>query len=153
VSGGGGAFLYPVFDSPLVAAGRSMHHYLRVEVRGTRMTVHAIRFDGVEIDSITLAPQPAFADDPNTKPVSFQPAATAGALVRIAGRGFAPEESYVCAAVLPTEMSGISVMVNGRPISLLYVSGSQIYGQLPFTPTGNITVRVTTANGFVEISV
>lgn len=153
VSGGGGAFLYPVFDSPLVAAGRSMHHYLRVEVRGTRMTVHAIRFDGVEIDSITLAPQPAFADDPNTKPVSFQPAPTAGALVRIAGRGFAPEESYVCAAVLPTEMSGISVMVNGRPISLLYVSGSQIYGQLPFTPTGNITVRVTTANGFVEISV
>ncbi|PYS55062.1 MAG: hypothetical protein DMG13_05710 [Acidobacteria bacterium] len=145
VSGGGGAFLYPVFDSPFVAAGRSTHHHLRVEVRGTRMTVHAIRFDGVEIDSFTLAPQPAFGDDPNTKPVSFQPAPTAGALVRIAGRALAPEEASVCTPALPTELSETSVTINGRPISLLYVSGSQIYGQLPFTVDGNITVRVTTA--------
>ena len=153
VSGGGGAFLYPVFDSPFVATGRSMHHYLRVEVRGTRMTAHSIRFDGVEIDSVTLAPQPAFTDDPNTKPVSFQPGPTAGAVVRIVGRALASEEAYVCAEVLPTELSGTSVTISGRPISLLYVSGSQIYGQLPFTVSGNITVRVTTPNGFVEISV
>lgn len=117
------------------------------------MTVHAIRFDGVEIDSFTLAPQPAFGDDPNTKPVSFQPAPTAGALVRIAGRALAPEEASVCTPALPTELSETSVTINGRPISLLYVSGSQIYGQLPFTVDGNITVRVTTANGFVETSV
>ena len=117
------------------------------------MTAHSIRFDGVEIDSVTLAPQPAFTDDPNTKPVSFQPGPTAGAVVRIVGRALASEEAYVCAEVLPTELSGTSVTISGRPISLLYVSASQIYGQLPFTVSGNITVRVTTPNSFVEISV
>ena len=50
-----------------------------------------------------------------------------------------------------TWASGIAS--DGRPIQLLYVSPTQIYGQLPFSVDGNVTVRVTTANGFVETSV
>src|SRR5439155_25527141 len=61
-SGGGGAFLYPVFDYPVVAFGKSDYHYLRAEVRGTQITFHAIRHDGVEIDTYSLAPRPMFSD-------------------------------------------------------------------------------------------
>src|SRR5206468_11391882 len=47
-SGGGGAFLYPVYDFPVVAFGKSDYHYLRAEVRGTQTIFHAIRYDGIE---------------------------------------------------------------------------------------------------------
>ena len=50
------------------------------------------------------------------------------------------------------ELGGTTVTVNGRPIQLLYVSGSQIYAQLPFNVDGNVTVRITTANGSSEMS-
>lgn len=150
-SGGGGAFLYPVAPSPYVAFGRSVHHYLRVEVRGTRMVFHAIRADRVEIDTITLSPQPVFTDDPSPA-VTFDPGPSAGAQVRISGRALAAEETAACTSTAPTELAGTTVTVNGRPIFVFYASQSQIVGQLPFDVQGNITVRVTTPNGFVETS-
>jgi uncharacterized protein (TIGR03437 family) len=55
--------------------------------------------------------------------------------------------------VAPTDMVGTVVTVNGQPIQLLYVSPTQIYAQIPFSVSGNITVRVTTPNGFVEKSI
>ena len=118
------------------------------------MTIHAIRYDGVEIDSYTVAPRPMFSDDPNTSPVVIAPAPTAGAIVRILGRALAAEETSPSASTpgLPTAMGGATVTVNGTPIQLLYVSSSEIYAQLPFNVDGNIVVRVTTANGFSEIS-
>ena len=164
-SGGGGASLYPVFDYPVVACGKqcdtngtpigSAHHYLRAEVRGTRMTIHAIRYDGVEIDSYTVAPRPVFSDDPNRPPVVMAPGPTTGAIVRIYGRALAAEEASPSPSVSgrPTELVGTTVSVNGTPIPLLYVSSSEMYAQLPSNVDGNIVVRVTTANGFSEISI
>jgi predicted MPP superfamily phosphohydrolase len=153
VSGGGGAFLYPVLKRPEAAFGESVHHYLRVEVRGSRMIVRAIRYDGTEIESTTIAPRPMFSDELNVKAITFQPAPVAGALVRIVGRSLSTEESSFCSTLLPTEMFGTSVTINDRPLSLVYVSNTQIYAQLPFTVEGNITVRVTTANGTAVTSV
>ncbi|HYR91210.1 MAG TPA: metallophosphoesterase [Terriglobia bacterium] len=153
VAGGGGALLYPVYKRPEVAFGESEHHYLRVEVRGSRMVVHAIRYDGTEIENTTLTPRPVFTDDPNIKPVAFQPSPVAGALVRIVGRSLSTEESSFCTSTLPEEMFGTSVTINDRPIALVYVSNTQIYAQLPFTVEGNITVKVTTANGTAVTSV
>jgi hypothetical protein len=153
VSGGGGALLYPLFKRNEVAFGESEHHYLRVEVRGTRMVVHAIRYNGTEIESTTVAPRPMFTDELDSRPVSFQPAPVAGALVRIVGRSLSTEESTFCSAALPEEMLGTSVTINDRPVSLVYVSNTQIYAQLPFTVEGNITVKVTTANGTAVTSV
>ena len=152
-SGGGGAFLYPVYTNyPVVAFGKSNFHYLRAEVRGTQITFHAIRHDGVEIDSYIVAPRPALSDDPSVVPVVITPGPAAGATIRIAGRALAAEEAFACTPIPPTDMAGTTVTVNGNPVQLLYVSGSQIYAQLPFNVDGNITVRVTTANGFSEIS-
>ena len=152
-SGGGGALLYPVYTNyPVVAFGKSNFHYLRAEVRGTQITFHAIRHDGVEIDSYIVAPRPALSDDPSVVPVVITPGPAAGATIRIAGRALAAEEAFACTPIPPTDMAGTTVTVNGNPVQLLYVSGSQIYAQLPFNVDGNITVRVTTANGFSEIS-
>lgn len=152
-SGGGGAFLYGVPTRPIVANGRSMYHYLRVENSGTRMTFRAIRFDGVEFENFTISPRPMFSDQANIPAVRLEPAPRAGSYVRIIGRALAAEETLVCTPGSATAITSTVVTINGRVIPILYASPSQLYAQLPFTPDGNITVRVTTPNGFSDISV
>ena len=152
-SGGGGALLYPAPDKPMVAFRQSVYHYLRGEVRGTGITIRSIRYDGAEVDSYTVAPSPVFSDDPKVKPITLTPAPVAGAVIRIIGRNLASEETFLCTPTPTDDMAGTTATVNGRPIQLLYVSPTQIYGQLPFSVDGNVTVRITTANGFVETSV
>jgi hypothetical protein len=147
-SGGGGAVLYPVHMTPSVAFGQTAFHYRRVEVEGSQMTFYAIRHDGVVLDSFSVRPRPMFSEPliPASPVVRFQPAPTEGSFIRINGRSLA-EEALVCGASPPLELGGTTVYINGQPIRLLYVSPTQIYGQLPFTVEGNINVRVTTANG------
>src|SRR5438876_956701 len=128
------------------------YHDPRAEVRGTQIVFHAIRYDGVELDSYSVAPRPMFSDDPTIQPFVMTPGPIAGATVRILGRALAGEEAFACTPVPPTDLGGTSVTVNGNPIQLLYVSASQIYAQLPFNVDGNVTVRVTTANGSSEMS-
>jgi 3',5'-cyclic AMP phosphodiesterase CpdA len=152
-SGGGGAFLYDVPQVPMLAAFRSAFHYLRAEVQGTQITMHSIGSDGAELDVSTIAPVPVFSDDPTVPQVTLSPGAVAGATIRIIGRNLAAEETFLCSPAPVTQMAGTVVTVNGVPIQLLYVSPTQIYGQLPSTFSGNVTVRVTTANGFIEKSV
>lgn len=152
-SGGGGANLYPTPTHPLVLVGRSVYHYLRVEVRGTRMIIHPILDGGTEFDTFTVSPQPALTDDTRVRAVSFSPGLTAGSVVRLNGRSFAAEENFACTNPLPTRLSNVEVSVNGRPISLLYVSPTLIYGQLRFAVEGSVTARVATPNGFAETSV
>lgn len=152
-SGGGGAILYDVANKPIVAFGQRAFHYLRSEVRGTKITIHSIRYDGVELDAFTIAPTPAFSDDPKLAPVTLTPGPVAGAVIRIIGRNLAAEETFLCAPALSPDLAGTIVTVNGSPVQLLYVSPTQIYAQLPFSVEGNITIRVTTANGFIEKSI
>ena len=152
-SGGGGAILYPVPGIPNVAFAKPDYHYLKVQVTGTSINIRCIRQDGAELDNYTIAPTPSFTDDVKVFPVTLTPGPTAGATIRIIGRGLAAEENFVCSPLPQTEMAGTVVTVNGVPIQLLYVSPTQIYGVLPFPIQGNITVRVTTANGLTEKSV
>ncbi|HEV8131542.1 MAG TPA: metallophosphoesterase [Acidobacteriota bacterium] len=58
-TGGGGANLYPTFEHSLTAVRWSTHNYVRTDVEGYRITVRAIRSDGVEIDKITLDRSPS----------------------------------------------------------------------------------------------
>jgi Calcineurin-like phosphoesterase/IPT/TIG domain len=153
-SGGGGASLYAVYDGfPIVAFGQSVHHHLRAEVRGTRLTFHAIRHDGVELDTYTIAPAPLLADDPNVQPVALRPGPLSSTTIKITGRNLGEEVTFSSAPKPQTAMAGTVVTVNGAPIPLLYVSPTEIYGHLPGSVNGNITVRVTTGNGFLETSV
>ena len=153
VTSGGGAFLYPVFPHSLVEVSKPEHHYIRAEVRGTRLTLQTIGIDGTEVDSFTLAPPPVIANYGREPAVRFSPALEPGALVRIAGRGLATEERHASpGSALPTELAGTIVTLNGRPISLFYVSSHEIRGQVPFEVTGSVTLGVATPNGFVDTS-
>jgi len=48
-----------------------------------------------------------------------------------------------------TNLSGTILRINGRSIPLIYVSPTQIVGQLPVDFTGAITLSVATENGTV----
>jgi 3',5'-cyclic AMP phosphodiesterase CpdA len=152
-SGGGGATLYDVANVPLIAYGQKAFHYILGDVQGMQITMHAIQYDGTEIDTAVITPSPVFSDDPRVPQITLSPGPVAGATIRIIGRNLAAEETFLCTPVAPTDMVGTSVTVNGQPIQLLYVSPTQIYAQIPFSVSGNITVRVTTPNGFVEKSI
>jgi predicted MPP superfamily phosphohydrolase len=157
-SGGGGAALYSspgdgIPSVPVVAFAKSQYHYLRVEVNGSNLSVHSLRKDGTEIESYPIAPSPAFSDNPQIVPLTLSPGPVAGATIRIFGRNLAAQETFSCISPPATEMVGTVVTVNGIPVSLLYVSPTQIYAQLPFAVSGNITVRITTPNGFIEKSI
>ncbi len=149
-TGGGGGSLYPVKPSAFLAFGESAYHYLRGEVQGSRLTLRAIRPDGREIDTITLAPVPLISSDSTVNAASFTPSLAPGALVSIFGRSLAVEEILASSLPLPTELSGINVTLNGRRLPLLYVSGTQINTQLLFDVRGRATLRVNTPNGFSE---
>jgi 3',5'-cyclic AMP phosphodiesterase CpdA len=152
-SGGGGAPLYFAPQIPVVAFSKSVFHYLRVEVNGPGMVVHALLMDGSELESYTIGPAPAFSDNPKIVPLTLSPGPVAGATIRIFGRNLAAQETFSCTPPAPTEMVGTFVTVNGVRVSLLYVSPTQIYAQLPFAVSGNITIRVTTPNGIIEKSI
>jgi hypothetical protein len=159
-SGGGGAALYSspgdgAPSVPIVAFARSEYHYLRAEVNGPSMIVHVLRKDGTEIESYPIAPSPAFSDNPQIVPLTLSPGPVAGATIRIFGRNLAAQEMFSCTppgTTPPTEMAGTVVYVNDVPISLLYVSPTQIYAQLPVAVSGNITIRIKTPNGSIDRS-
>ncbi len=147
-TGGGGAGLFPVRSRPWLAASDSSHHYVRFEVRGTRMTATAIRDDGTQIESFTLAPYPLLSSDSAVvNAASFTSAVGPGGLISIFGRFLAPEDRVAPATPLPTELGGSEVTLNGVKLPLLFVSRGQINAQLPFDVLGAATLRVSTPNG------
>ena len=164
ITGGGGAPLYPVAPRPGLVYAESAHHYLRVEVSGPRLTVHAIRVDGQEIDTFTLnlpspptpppAP-PAPAPNPITveaavNAASFTPALAPGSLVSIFGKALARSAGGATSLPLPDTLSGTVVTLNGRRLPLLYVSSTQINAELPYDFDGPASLRVTTPDGSAE---
>jgi acid phosphatase type 7 len=165
ISGGGGAPLYPVVPRTFLAYAESAHHYLRVEVQSPRLTVHAIRLDGQEIDTFTLqlpAPPPPPPPPPPPNPVtvegvvnaaSFTPGLAPGSLISIFGRALAATENRALRFPLPDELSGTVVTLNGRRLPLLYVSSTQINANLAFDVEGPATLRVATPDGNAVTSI
>ncbi len=148
VTGGGGhRNIYGTDPSPLLDARASVYHYVRIDVQGSRLTTHTIRIDGTEIDSTTIAPAPVMADGACVNAASFTQAVAPGALVSIFGRNIAAGDSSARSLPLPTELSGISVSVDGRRIPLLFVSPTQVNAQLPFNVRGRVSLQVSTPNG------
>jgi uncharacterized protein (TIGR03437 family) len=152
-TGGGGSFVYPVHPSYILAYGESTNHFVRVDVEGYRMTLHAVRADGKEIDRFTLAPPPLLSYGAVVNAASFTPTLAPGGLVSIFGWHLASEESRPSNLPLPTGLSGVSVTLNGRPVPLVYVSGTQINAQLPYDVQGRATLVVATPNGTAVVPV
>ncbi len=71
-----------------------------------------------------------------------------GSFVSIYGERFAGAAAQADSATLPKSLGGLTVLVNGVPAPLFYVSPGQINFQIPFeTPAGVATVVVTQGGG------
>ena len=116
-TGGGGAALYPVYDSPLTAAGASVFHYMRAEVSGRRMKLTAIDIDGRAFDSFTVEPKPVIKGEV-VNAASGTTALGRGALASIYGWQFTPE-------ILSTGGGDVRVLAGGMPAPVLAVSPGQ----------------------------
>ena len=84
---------------------------------------------GVFLSPLGVVSAASFA--PPTYPVS------AGSLVSLFGSGLAAEEELAEVVPLPTDLVGVSVLVDNTPAPLLFVSGRQINLQIPFGVSGN----------------
>jgi hypothetical protein len=145
-SGGGGAALYYVLSHPLVENAASLHHYLRVEVSGTRLDLTAVDTAGNAFEQITLQPAPELLDDPITPAVSLVPSGLE-TLLQIRGHSLAAAEAFVPTPPGPLELAATSVTVNQRPVPLIYASPTQICAELPSDVRPPFALTVTTPNG------
>jgi acid phosphatase type 7 len=151
-TGGGGADLYPVRQTPTLAYGESAYHYVRAENRGTRMSVRAIRIDGVEIDAFTLAPPPTISSAFVSPYEADRILEWDRPVVAIHGRHLASDEQQAAALPLPRMLGGTTVTFNGRPLPLLSVSDTKIEVQLPHLRRW-AHLRAETPNGWAETDV
>ncbi len=79
-----------------------------------------------------------------TKPVA------PGGLVSLFGTQLSTMSQSANALPLPTLLADSCLTVNGTPIPMMYVSGSQINAQLPFSASGNATVVLRTPGGISQ---
>jgi uncharacterized protein (TIGR03437 family) len=153
ITGGGGGPLHDINPSPLYAAGKSVHHYLRAEVHGARMTLTAIGLDGEIVDTATIVAPTQPVVEAVVNAGSYTPALGPGSLVSIFGRDLAVDERTPSTAPAALELIGTSVTVNDERIPLLFVSPDQINAQLPFDLAGSATLRVNTRTSSSEVAI
>jgi len=151
-SGGGGGGLYPVYPSPLIAAGASEYHYLRVHVGGGRLKVNTVGLNGMELDSHLIQPKPAFLLDSYGAVIALKPSGF-GSDISIYGNSLAMDEVSVPQGGVALENMTTNVFLNGTPLPLYFASPKLIRGYVPFPIDGSASVRVVTANGSTEASI
>lgn len=70
-----------------------------------------------------------------------------GSLVSIYGSNLSPVNQASQQMPLPTALGESCLTVNGVPVPVVYVSSSQINGQVPFQTDGNVTMLLRTPGG------
>jgi uncharacterized protein (TIGR03437 family) len=70
-----------------------------------------------------------------------------GALISVYGSSMSAVNMATAQIPLPTALGESCLSVNGTPVPLLFVSGSQVNAQLPYNISGNSTVSVHTPGG------
>lgn len=150
-TGGGGGVLHNIEPGKLHAIGKSVHHYIRAEVRGARMTLAVIGTEGETIDSVTVTAAATPVVEAVVNAASFAPALASGSLVSIFGRDLATGERTPTAPM--SELAGTKVTLDGEPLPLLYASPDQINAQLPYSFTGAGMLRVHTRTSTEEVPV
>lgn len=151
-SGGGGAGLYVGQPHPLYAREAAEHHYVSADLRSNQMTIRAIREDGSEIDSFTIAPRPVLSSSPVVNAATFERSICAGAVISIFGENLAFEESSAGTIPLPRQLAGVRVTLDGRDLPLYFVSSRQINAQVFTDFAGEGVLEVITRNGSAQLS-
>jgi uncharacterized protein (TIGR03437 family) len=154
VSGGGGGVLHNVSPQTFLDQEFAVWHYLRVNVDGQTLTIHAIGTDGQEFDRLVLTqPPPLVQSNSVVNGASFTSSLAAGELVSIFGQRLASGISQASGFPLPISLDGSTVTLNGTPMALTFASPGQINAALPLDALGPATVRVTTPAGFAETEI
>ena len=86
---------------------------------------------------------------------AFEPALSPGSLFTLFGPTyFLSGEQSAGPGSLPTNLSGITVSINGRPVPLSYVGPNQINGQIPYETavTGGVAQVITNGLAAAEVS-
>jgi uncharacterized protein (TIGR03437 family) len=82
---------------------------------------------------------------------SFSNNVAPGSLFSVFGSTSATSETAAASTPLPTELAGISVTINSRPVPLIYINSPQLNAQIPFEiPSGASTLVV--RNAFTGLS-
>ena len=153
ITGGGGAHLYPIFSRTGLAVGESAHHYAKIEVQGTSLTVRAIRIDGKEIDRFTLTPQPVICSSFLNPRDATRAVEWDRPVVSIYGRNLAGEERHASRSPFPRILSETRVTMQGRPLPLLSVSGTKIEVQVPHTRQwAHLTVETPNGSAVTQVN-
>ena len=153
ITGGGGAGLATVGPLAQCALSLSTNNYLRVDMTGAALTVSAIGLDGAIVDRFVLNPPPALTPGGIVNAGDFSQNIAPGSLATIFGQNFALRGSSLRTLPLPNQLGSVSVTANGIPAPLIYVSAQQLNFQMPYTVSGQVTVRITTPNGSVAATV
>jgi uncharacterized protein (TIGR03437 family) len=114
-------------------------------------SVYIIDWQNYLIRKVTFTSQPSITPGGVVNGASFAPApipVAPGSIISIFGVNLATSTASASQTPLPTQLAGTSVMVNGAPIPLFFVSPNQINAQLPFeVPAGTAKAVVANAAG------
>ena len=93
--------------------------------------------------NLAIKPFPTLADMPALNGASFQATLAPGSVVAVFGTELAGGPLSATAVPLPTDLNGTSVLFNGVPMPLFYVSGTQVNAQVPFdAPIGQAGIAI-----------
>jgi uncharacterized protein (TIGR03437 family) len=93
--------------------------------------------------NLAIAPFPTLADTPALNGAGYQATLAPGSLVAIFGTELAGGPQSATTVPLPTNLNGTSVLFNGVPMPLFYVSGTQVNAQVPFdAPVGQAGIAI-----------
>src|ERR1035437_1381976 len=154
VSGGGGGVLHNASPQTFLDQEFAVWHYLRVNVDGQTLTIHAIGTDGQEFDRLVLTQTPPLVQSNSVvNGASFTSSLAAGELVSIFGQRLASGISQASGFPLPISLDGSAVTLNGTPVALPFSSRVQIKAAFPGGARGPATGRLTTPAGFAETEI
>jgi uncharacterized protein (TIGR03437 family) len=146
ITGGGGASLQALGFLPQTATALALHHYVRVDIDGTRLTTRAMDPDGNELDKFQLAPAPVIPSGGVVNGGDFSTYMAGGSLATVFGQNFAVRE-FVAGEPLPVELEDVTLRVDGILVPLFYASPSQVNFQIPDAAFGNVELELSTPNG------
>jgi uncharacterized protein (TIGR03437 family) len=102
-----------------------------VEVYGAELADGSIDAKFIEVEQLPAGVFIAFAPVSSVNAGSYQTEAAASAIVAAFGNNLAQRVETARSLPLPTTLGGVSVLVDGRPAGLFFVSANQINYQAP----------------------
>ena len=139
------------------ADGRAAFRWTPGAATGETLRVGVAGVFGGPTITVTTSGLPRFPAAGVVHGATFAPQLAPGTLASVFGQNLAAGVTEFASLPLPEELSGVSVLVNGAPAPLLYISDPQINFQIPLdTAAGKALVEIITPlgrTGAVEVTI